>query len=126
MSAVGRKRVSKWDTKEEDTQHLTGKSASYISDKDPELAHFYPEGNGRNVSRRSGPDDDDELLKSRQHSGEAWPPRSRVSHDDGDAMMGYYDPRKSSQQDESRQQYLRQSPSRDRPRACRSVSVTNL
>ncbi|CAE5959676.1 unnamed protein product [Arabidopsis arenosa] len=126
MSASGRKRVSKWDTKEEDTQHLTGNDYPGKSGyKDPEHARFYPEGNGRNGSRRSGPDDDVEHLKSRQHSGEAWPSRSRVSHDDGDAMMGYYDPRKSSEQDESRQQYLRQSPSRDRSRARRSGSRSN-
>ncbi|KAL1209193.1 Zinc finger CCCH domain-containing protein 38 [Cardamine amara subsp. amara] len=130
MSGSGRKRVSKWDTKEEDTQHLSGndyivKSASYFREKDPEHARFYPEGNGRNGSRRSGPDDDDDHLKSRQHSGEAWPTRSRVSHEDDDAMMGYYDPRKSTEQDESRQQYFRQSPSRDRSRTRRSGSRSN-
>lgn len=120
MSGSGRKRVSKWDNKEEDTQHLSGndyigKSGSYFREKDPEHARFYPEGN-----------DDEQHLKSRQHSGEAWPTRSRISHEDDDAMMDYYDPRKSSEQDESRQQYFRQSPSRDQPRTRRSVSVTNV
>lgn len=131
MSDSGRKRVSKWDTKGEETQHLSGndyvgKSGSYFRDKDPEHVRFYPEGNGRNGSRRSAPDDDDEHLISRQHSGEAWPSRSRISHEKGDEMMGYYDSRKSSEQEESRQQYFRQSPSRDRHRTRRSVSVTNV
>ncbi|CAH2036190.1 unnamed protein product [Thlaspi arvense] len=134
MSGSGRKqRVSKWDTKEEETQHLSGndyigKSNSYFRDEDSEHGRFYPESNGRNGGSRrsSAPDDDDEHLKSRQHSGEAWPPRSsRVSHDDGDAMMGYYDTRKSTEQDEIRQPYFRQSPSRDRPRTRRSGSRSN-
>ncbi|EOA39761.1 hypothetical protein CARUB_v10008408mg [Capsella rubella] len=129
MSGSGRKRVSKWDTKEEDTQHLTGNDyigKSAFRDNDPEHARFYPEGNGRNGSRRAGPDDDNEHLKSRQRSGEAWPSRSRVSHDDGDAMMGYYDdPRNSSEKDESRQQYIRQSASKERARTRRSGSRSN-
>ena len=126
MSSSGRKRVSKWDAKQEATENgndYVEKSGSYYHDKDPEHAGFYPEGNGRNgSSRRSVPDDDDnddERLKSRQqHQGEAWPSRSRVSHDEGDdAMMSYYDTRKSSEQDETRQPYW------DRPRTRRSVSV---
>ncbi|CAA7048228.1 unnamed protein product [Microthlaspi erraticum] len=137
MSGSGRKSVSKWDSKEEDSQHLTGndytsKPGAYFRDKDSENARFYPEGNGRNGSRRSAPDDDEDEhhLKSRQqHSGEAWPPsRSRVSHDnEGDdaAMMGYYDNRKSSEQDETRQPYFRQSSSRERPRTRRSGSRSN-
>ncbi|XP_010500425.1 PREDICTED: zinc finger CCCH domain-containing protein 38-like isoform X1 [Camelina sativa] len=130
MSGSGRKRVSKWDTKEEDTQHPSGNDYPGklgFRDNDPEHARFYPESNGRNGSRRAGPDDDgDEHLKPRQHSGEAWPSRSRVSHDDGDAMMGYYDdPRNSSEQDESRQQYFRQSASKDRARTRRSGSRSN-
>lgn len=123
MSGSGRKRVSKWDAKQEDIQNgndYVEKSGSYHRDKDPEHAGFYPEGNGRNGSRRSVPDDDDdgERLKSRQHPGEAWPSSGRVSHEEGDdAMMSYYDTRKSSEQDESRQPYW------DRPRTRRSVSV---
>ncbi|XP_056843784.1 zinc finger CCCH domain-containing protein 38 [Raphanus sativus] len=128
MSGSGRKRVSKWDSKQEDTENgndYVHKSGSYYHDKDPERAAFYPEGNGRNGSRRSVPDDDndeEEHLKSRQHPGEAWPSRSRVSHEDGhgdDAMMSYYDTRKSSEQDESRQPYW------DRPRTRRSGSRSN-
>nr|VDD60030.1 unnamed protein product [Brassica oleracea] len=121
MSGSGRKRVSKWDAKQENIQNgndYVEKSGSYHRDKDPEHAGFYPEGNGRNGSRRSVPDDDDdgERLKSRQHPGEAWPSRGRVSHEEGDdAMMSYYDTRKSSEQDESRQPYW------DRPRTRRSV-----
>ncbi|CAF2081746.1 unnamed protein product [Brassica napus] len=123
MSSSGRKRVSKWDAKQEDTENgndYVEKSGSYYHDKDPEHAGFYPEGNGRNgSSRRSVPDDDDdgERLKSRQqHQGEAWPSRGRVSHEEGDdAMMSYYDTRKSSEQDETRQPYW------DRPRTRRSV-----
>uniref|UniRef100_A0A1J3C9P9 Zinc finger CCCH domain-containing protein 38 n=1 Tax=Noccaea caerulescens TaxID=107243 RepID=A0A1J3C9P9_NOCCA len=145
MSGSGRKSVSKWDSKEEDTQHLIGndymaKPSSYFRDKDPENARFYPEGNGRNGSRRSAPDDDDDeddeeeqhLKPRQQHSGEAWPPpsRSRVSHDndgrDAAAMMGYYDTRKSSEQDDTnRQPYFRPSPSRERPRTRRSGSRSN-
>ncbi|CAH8313403.1 unnamed protein product [Eruca vesicaria subsp. sativa] len=126
MSGSGRKRVSKWDSKQEDTQNgddYVQKSGSYYHDKDPVHAGFYPEGNGRNGSMRSVPDDDDdgEHLKSRQHPGEAWPPRSRVSHEEGDAtMMSYYDTRKSSEQDESRQPYWG-----DRPRTRRSASRSN-
>ncbi|CAN8302899.1 unnamed protein product [Cochlearia groenlandica] len=77
--------------------------------KDPEQAWFYPpECVERHGSRRSGlddDDDDDELMKSRQHLGEA--------------VMSYYDPRKASP---SRQQNLHQSPSRDRTRIRRSGS----
>ncbi|KAJ4917535.1 Zinc finger CCCH domain-containing protein 38 [Raphanus sativus] len=100
MSGSGRKRVSKWDSKQEDTENgndYVHKSGSYYHDKDPERAAFYPEG-------------------------EAWPSRSRVSHEDGhgdDAMMSYYDTRKSSEQDESRQPYW------DRPRTRRSGSRSN-
>ncbi|KAL0696955.1 hypothetical protein Bca4012_064135 [Brassica carinata] len=123
MSGSGRKRVSKWDSKQEDTQNgndYVQKSGSYYHDKDPEHAGFYPEGNGRNGSRRSVPDDDDEHLKSRQHPGEAWPPRSRASHEEGDAsMMSYYDTRNSSERVESRQPYW------DRPRTRRSGSRSN-
>ncbi|KAF8116652.1 hypothetical protein N665_0015s0029 [Sinapis alba] len=123
MSGSGRKRVSKWDSNEEDTEHLSGNdyvgksSGSHSRDKDAEHSRFYPEDNGRNGStRKPAPDDE-----SRQHPGEAWPPRSG-----GDAtMMSYYDSRKSSEQDESRQPYFRQSPSRDRLRTRRSGSRSN-
>ncbi|KAF8105904.1 hypothetical protein N665_0152s0039 [Sinapis alba] len=113
MSGSGRKRVSKWDSKQEDTQNgndYVQKSGSYYHDKDPEHAGLYPESNGRNGSRRSVPDDDDEHLKSRQHPGESWPPRSRVSHEEGD---------NSYEQDESKQPYW------DRPRTRRSGSRSN-
>ncbi|KAJ0232511.1 hypothetical protein HA466_0290070 [Hirschfeldia incana] len=127
MSGFGRKRVSKWDSKQEDTLNVNvQKSGSYYHNKDPEHAGFYPEGNGTSRSRRSVPDDDHneddgEHLKSRQHPGEAWPSRSRVSHEDcgDDAMMSYYDARNSSEQDESRQPYW------DRPRTRRSGSRSN-
>ncbi|KAJ4896562.1 Zinc finger CCCH domain-containing protein 38 [Raphanus sativus] len=111
MSVSGRKRVSKWDSKEED---LSGNDYS-----EQQHERFYPEGKGRNgSSKRSAPDVvDDEHLKSRQqqHPGEAWPPRSSRGGDAA-AMMGYYDSRKSSsEQDESW----------DRPRTRRSGSRSN-
>lgn len=110
MSVSGRKRVSKWDSKEEDL------SGNDYPEQRQQHARFYPEGKGRNgSSKRSAPDvDDDEHLKSKQqHPGVAWPPRSSRGGDAA-AMMGYYDSRKSSsEQDESR----------DRPRARRLVSL---
>lgn len=90
MSGSGRKRVSKWDSKEDTHHHHSSantKSGSYYRDEDPEPVRFNAESNG---SRRSVAAED-------QHSGEGRT-RSRVAQNNDNS---YY-----SEQDETRQQFF--------------------
>lgn len=88
MSGSGRKHVSKWDSKEEDTHHhpsVDVTSGSHYRDKDPQPVLFNADSNA-NASRRSVND---------QHSGQART-RSRASQNNDNS---YY-----FEQDETRQQ----------------------
>ncbi|XP_022550906.2 zinc finger CCCH domain-containing protein 38 [Brassica napus] len=101
MSGSGRKHVSKWDSKEEDTHHhpsVDVTSGSHYRDKDPQPVLFNADSNA-NASRRSVND---------QHSGQART-RSRASQNNDNS---YY-----FEQDETRQQLSHRSDSRSYSRS---------
>lgn len=90
MSGLGRKRVSKWDSKEDIHHHhssVNANSGSYYRDKESEPVRFNAESNS---SRRTAAVDD-------LHPSEART-RSRVSQNNDDS---YY-----SEQDDTRQQFF--------------------
>ncbi|KAL1221586.1 Zinc finger CCCH domain-containing protein 38 [Cardamine amara subsp. amara] len=94
MSGLGRKRVSKWDSKEDTHPHhhssINETSDAYYRDKEPEPVRFNAESNGEARTR------------------------SRVSQNNDNS---YY-----SEHDETRQQFLHRSGSRSNSRSSRSRS----
>ncbi|KAH0943427.1 hypothetical protein HID58_003064, partial [Brassica napus] len=101
MSGLGRKHVSKWDSKEDTHHHhpsVDVTSGSHYRDKDPQPVLFNA-GSNANASRRSSED---------QHSSQART-RGRVSQNNDNS---YY-----SEQDETRQQFSHRSDSRSYSRS---------